>query len=294
MSKKGLFVGLCGLDVVFYEDKPLPVEDVKMKCSDLRACIGGPAANAAITYALLGGNATVVSYIGNSSVGKVIKQMMADYGIKVVDLCLDEDVKCISSIYVNTTNATRTIFSGRNEIHELDAFSALEKEIEECDFILYDGHFSHIDQVLLEGSKRLNKDIVIDVGGWKDTFNDILKYNPTLICSEVFNRDGLNGVALQDVFGYERVAITRGGRNIIYKTKDMAAQAEVEVKSVKAIDTLGAGDVFHGAYCYFKYERDLDFKSALAEAMNVATASTTVYGVVGGVNEYISTYNHKN
>ncbi len=287
MSKKGLFVGLCGLDVVFYEDKPLPVEDVKMKCSDLRACIGGPAANAAITYTLLGGEATVVSYIGNSSVGKVIKQMMADYNIKVVDLCLDEDVKCISSIYVNTTNATRTIFSGRNEIHSLDSFKLLEKEIEACDFILYDGHFSHIDEVLLETSKNLSKDIVIDVGGFKDTFNTILKYNPTLICSEVFNRDGLNGVDLQKEFKYDNVAITRGKRNVIYKTLAMECEEELAVPVVEAIDTLGAGDIFHGAYCYFRYACGEGFKAALESAIKVASTSTTVYGVVDGVKKYI-------
>ena len=286
MSKKGLFVGLCGLDVVFYEDKPLPEEDVKMKCSDLRACIGGPAANAAITYTLLGGKATVVSYIGNSSVGKVIKQMMADYNIKVVDLCLDDDVKCISSIYVNTNNATRTIFSGRNEIHTLDSFKLLENEIEDCDFIMYDGHFSHIDETLLETAKKCSKDIVIDVGGWKDTFNTILKYNPTLICSEVFNKNGLNGIDLQNEFMYENVAITRGKKNILYKTLDMDKPSEIEVTKVNAVDTLGAGDIFHGAYCYFKYVEELQFADALGKAMNVASTSTTVYGVVQGVEEY--------
>ena len=294
MSKKGLFVGLCGLDVVFYEDKPLPVEDVKMKCSDLRACIGGPAANAAITYTLLGGEATVVSYIGNSSVGKVIKQMMADLGIAVVDLCLDDDVKCISSIYVNTTNATRTIFSGRNEIHSLTEFDILEENIAECDFVLYDGHFSHVDDVLLEGCKKMSKDIVIDVGGWKDSFNNILKYDPTLICSAVFNRDGLDGIALQQEFGYDKVAITRGSKSIVYKTLDMTAPAEIEVLTVNAIDTLGAGDVFHGAYCYFKYVKELSFAGALANAMQVAAASTTVFGVINGVNHYISSKGHNN
>ena len=151
---KGLFVGLCGLDVVFYEKGKFPVEDTKMKCSDVRACIGGPAANAAITFAMLGGESTVVSYIGSSAIGQVIKRQMADYGIKVIDLCEDSDVKCISSIYVNTTNATRTIFSGRNDIGKLTTFDELEKQIEQTDFILYDGHFSQVDDCLLETDRK--------------------------------------------------------------------------------------------------------------------------------------------
>ena len=276
---KGLFVGLCGLDVVFYEKGKFPAEDTKMKCSDVRACIGGPAANAAITFAMLGGESTVVSYIGSSAIGQVIKRQMADYGIKVIDLCKDSDVKCISSIYVNTTNATRTIFSGRNDI---------DKCIAETDFILYDGHFSQVDDCLLETAKKHGKDIVIDVGDWKDTFDKILRYNPTLICSKVFNKNDKNGVQLMEEYGYDKVAITKGSDPIEYKTADMPRSKEIAVPSVNAVDTLGAGDVFHGAYCYFRYSKHCEFREALENASKVAAASATVYGVVNGVNEYLN------
>ena len=285
---KGLFVGLCGLDVVFYEQNKFPVEDTKMKCSDVRACIGGPAANAAITFSLLGGKSTVVSYIGNSSIGKIIKQQMSDYGIEVIDLCDDNDVKCISSIYVNTTNATRTIFSGRNNINNLLSTDILVEAIDKTDFILYDGHFSQIDSVLLETAKMKNKDIVIDVGGWKDTFNTILKYNPTLICSKVFNCDGQDGIDLMSKFGYDKVAITNGASPIEYKTAAMPHSEFIEVQKVKAIDTLGAGDIFHGAYCYYKYCKNDDFSTALLNASKVAGWSTTTYGVVEGVKSFIN------
>lgn len=284
---KGLFVGLCGLDVVFYEQNKFPVEDTKMKCSDVRACIGGPAANAAITFSMLGGQSTVVSYIGTSAIGLVIKEQMKAYGIQVIDLCDDNDVKCISSIYVNTTNATRTIFSGRNGINKLSALEILEKKIAETDFILYDGHFPQVDDCLLESSKKYGKDIVIDVGDWKDTFNKILQYNPTLICSKVFNKNGRNGVQLMDDYRYDRVAITKGASPIEYKTSDMTTSQEIAVPKVDAKDTLGAGDIFHGAYCYFRYCENCDFKSALENASKVAAASTAVYGVVDGVKRYL-------
>lgn len=286
---KGLFVGLCGLDVVFYEQGKFPVEDTKMKCSDVRACIGGPAANAAITFSMLGGESTVVSYIGSSAIGLVIKEQMKNYGIDVIDLCEDRDVKCISSIYVNTTNATRTIFSGRNGINKLSALNALKKAVTETDFILYDGHFSQTDDCLLETAKQYGKDIVIDVGDWKDTFDKILRYNPTLICSKVFNKNGKNGVELMQEYGYDKVAITKGSAPIEYKTADMPRSEEIAPPSVNAVDTLGAGDVFHGAYCYFKYCKGLDFRAALENASKVAATSATVYGVVDGVKEYLKT-----
>lgn len=285
---KGLFVGLCGLDVVFYEDKPLPQEDVKMKVSDVRSCIGGPAANAAITNVLLGGQSTVVSYIGNSPIGLVIKQLMAGFGIEVIDMCLDTDVKCISGIYVNTDNATRTILSGRNAIHQLADKAVLTELVKEHDYVLYDGHFPQLDDVLLPAVEETRTPLVIDVGAWKDTFNLILCHNPILICSQVFHDgEGQDGIDMMQKFGMKHVAITRGARPVLYKTDHMAQREEIPVPKVNAIDTLGAGDIFHGAFCYFMFEKHMDFKGALEKACDVAAASTTVYGVVDGVKQYL-------
>ena len=283
--KQGLFVGLCGLDVIFYEKNKFPEEDTKMKCSDVGCAIGGPAANAAITYTMLGGQATIVSYVGNSNVGLLIKSMLAKLNIKLIDLCLDDDIKCVSSIYINTDNATRTIFSGRNEIHKLDSFKLLEDAIKESDFILYDGHFSHIDDVLLETAKKENKKIVIDVGGWKDTFKKILSYNPILICSEVFENEGLNGIEMRKIYGVDQIAITKGKKTFEYQ--DFEKHGFIEPLKVDSVDTLGAGDIFHGAFCYYMFEKEQCFVDALESAKVVAGISTTKYGVIPGVQGYL-------
>lgn len=290
--KKGLFIGLCGLDVIFYEHSQFPKEDTKMKCSDVKSCIGGPAANAAITFSLLGGKSTVISYIGNSSIGNIIKKQMMDYGIDVIDLCEDDDIKCVSSIYVNMDDSSRTIFSGRNEIYKLSSFDVVQEKIKECDFVLYDGHFSHIDDVLLDSVKKFKKDLVIDVGGWKDTFDKILKYNPTLICSKVFEHNGMNGINLMDIYKYDKVAITKGNDSVEYKTNLMKSSSFIEIPVVNAIDSLGAGDVFHGTYCYFRYVENKEFKEALENATLVASYSTEKKTVIEGVKHYIELFNH--
>lgn len=175
-------------------------------------------------------------------------------------------------------------------INKLGDFSVLDKAIEECDFILYDGHFSQLDDRLLNTAKANNKDIVIDVGDWKDTFNKILRFNPTLICSEVFSNGGLNGIELMERYHHERTAITRGKKSLVYKSAEMSAPQEIPTLNVGAIDTLGAGDVFHGAYCHFAYNLGLSFPEALKGAVSVAGISTTVRGVVPGVKKYIECF----
>ena len=54
---RGYFVGLTTMDYVFYVNSH-PQKNSKVKTNHFTRLVGGPAANAAITYSLLGGNAT--------------------------------------------------------------------------------------------------------------------------------------------------------------------------------------------------------------------------------------------
>lgn len=287
MKSKGLFVGLCGLDVVYYENQPLPQEDVKLTVHDVRTYVGGPAANAAITFQLLGGQSTIVSFVGNSPVGDLVKRMVGLQSVRLEDMCDDRSEKCISAIYVNKSAATRTIFSGRNSVSKLRDAGLLRTLIQQHHFVLYDGHFPQMEETLLTTCRELHKPLIIDVGGWQDSFSNILTYDPILICSEVFNQDGADGIDLMAKYGHTHTAITRGSKSVQFCTAGMAGREEIPVPTVRAIDTLGAGDVFHGAFCYFSQTLKEDFATALRHAVDVASTSTTVYGVVEGVNKYV-------
>ena len=60
---KGLFLGLSTIDLL-YPVHHFPDEDSKVKADSYYTFLGGPATNAAITFAALGGDATLVSAIG--------------------------------------------------------------------------------------------------------------------------------------------------------------------------------------------------------------------------------------
>lgn len=69
--------------------------------------------------------------------------------------------------------------------------------------------------------------------------------------------------------------ITRGERPILYRTpKD---NGELAIEAVEAVDTLGAGDVLHGAFCYY-YAKDQQFVPALLHASQVAILSCQAFG----------------
>jgi sugar/nucleoside kinase (ribokinase family) len=76
--------------------------------------------------------------------------------------------------------------------------------------------------------------------------------------------------------GVPYVAVTRGGRSIL--GWDRGRRFEIEVVQIAAADTLGAGDVLHGVFCYF-FAQKPDFESALRRASKIATLSCQSLGI---------------
>ena len=64
------------------------------------------------------------------------------------------------------------------------------------------------------------------------------------------------------------VAITRGANPIL--GWDRGRRFEIDIRKMDAVDTLGAGDVLHGAFCYH-FARMGEFEPALRMASEIAT-----------------------
>ena len=77
------------------------------------------------------------------------------------------------------------------------------------------------------------------------------------------------------IFSVKKVAATRGGQPICYTTGE--EDGEIPVAVTKVVDTLGAGDIFHGAFCYF-LGRGNTFERALTLAGKVAGVSVGTFG----------------
>ena len=74
---------------------------------------------------------------------------------------------------------------------------------------------------------------------------------------------------------FKKWAITRGADGVLYENDGHIG--EINGINVPAIDTLGAGDVFHGAFCW-KYSMVNDFILALDFANHVAAESCKYIG----------------
>lgn len=261
-NPKGYFVGLTTLDYVFYIDSH-PQENAKTKTNSYKRFVGGPAANAAITYSLLGGNATLVTCLGNTVESDYIKKILNEYGVTVLNCSDDDAMPNIAAIAVDQ-NGNRKIFSGQNQFSIIN-FPKLDKP----DFCLFDLNQQELSLAIL---KKCEGEIVIDAGSWKGETSEFLKNTSIVIASENF-RDPLG----HDIFAIKecvnaKKAITRGEKPILL------ADGEIPVEPVACADSLAAGDIFHGAFCFAYYHEHRGFKEALSFASIIASESVKYIG----------------
>ena len=128
--------------------------------------------------------------------------------------------------------------------------------------------------------------VVLDCGSWKPQYEELLQYADVVICSADFYPPGCNESG--NVFNYLKQkgvnfsALTRGGQSILFQ--DEKGRGEVPVEKVKAIDTLGAGDFLHGAFCYYYLWLDFNFEKALKQAVKLATFTCLFKGTRAWIN----------
>ena len=283
-KKKGLFVGLCTKDILYYTDE-LPAHNHKAKTEDFAVYIGGPAANAAITYAALGGDATLATCLGDSMESRAMIEELKGYGVKVLNYS-EYDTLPNTACIVVSSDGKRTILSGQHP------FSVnREYDLSDYDFALFDCNQQEISLDILadleaaEGKEAARTPIVLDAGSFKPNIEKFLERADIVIASEDFADASGNNIFAMNCDATHK-AMTRGEKPILYFGTEMEQsdpsvlpeKTEIPVEQVTAVDTLGAGDIFHGAFCYGYFEQEYSCEEALRFAGKVASESVKYRG----------------
>src|SRR5690349_11937634 len=107
----GVFAGLCTLDVV-HQVQRLPGPNEKVTAHAQLVAAGGPATNAAATFAALGGRATLVTAIGRGALAEAVRADLAGCDVAVTDVAPDlTDAVPVSSISVLAVSGDRSVVS---------------------------------------------------------------------------------------------------------------------------------------------------------------------------------------
>ena len=107
---QAIFVGLSTIDVVYSVDD-FPAANTKVAAKSQEIFVGGPATNAAITFAHLGGQTSMVTAVGRHPFSNMVREEIQRYTIRLIDLHPNfEEVPVISSVSVDR-NGNRNVVS---------------------------------------------------------------------------------------------------------------------------------------------------------------------------------------
>lgn len=281
---KGLFLGLLTIDLQFIVENYPPL-NTKVKAKEFEINVGGPATNAAVTYANLGGKAGLITAIGKNHFRPMIYADLRNFEINVVDLIPEVSVlPTFASVVTHKESGERTIFSYHPPKIIYDE-KKISSDFKEGDILLVDGFHINYAIAMAKLAKSMKIPVVFDGGSWKENMDELLAYVDIAICSENFHPPGTKDS--ETVIEYlknkniQKVAITRGNRPIFYMEDNN--KNEISVPQKKVVDTLGAGDVFHGAFCFY-YQESLDFESSLIKASEIALKSCLYLGTRAWTN----------
>lgn len=241
-----LCVGHASFDLTFVVDRH-PGADEKTTASAFAACGGGPAATAAVAAARFGCRAAFAGYLGNDDYGRRHFQELDEAGVDTRWVARGKAPTPLSASFVKP-DGLRALVNYRVATPPLSA-DAFDFSGCRPGAVLFDGLQPALCTALVGMFRARGVYTLLDAGSLHPGTEALADRVDYLVASEKFARQytGQNDPrgALDRLAATAPVAvITLGSRGLVWKSG--AHSGEVPAFSVSAVDTTGAGDVFHG------------------------------------------------
>lgn len=290
--------GLVTLDVVQVVDA-LPGPDEKVVARSLAATFGGPAANAAATAVALGVPTTLVTAVGHGPLAAVVRSELESSGVALVDAvggaagAAGAAQPAVSTVLVTRATGERAVVStnasGFGDLADAPLVAPgratdLLDELGPGDVLLLDGHHPGLALRVARRARERGCAVVLDGGSWKPDAPAMIGLCDAVVVSADFRPPGVATDGVLDAvaaLGPPFVARTRGPRPA--EVLDAGERYEVAVpRPGRVVDTLGAGDVIHGAFAA-AVARGSSWREALEDAVRVASRSVEHAGARGWI-----------
>lgn len=233
-----------------------PTENLKYRINKHIECGGGPASNGAYLLAKWGMNTTMMSAVGDDYYGSQIIHEFEKVNVDTQYIEVHSGYMTPSSyIIANMSNGSRTIITSKKDpIRKLDYSGNIE-----ADLILVDGEHPETAKRVLEANP--NAISVLDAGRLTDDTKMLGKLVTYVVCSKTFAEkfaDRKIDVNNQEslIYCYEKLKDYFQNTIVITLEENgsftmLDQYTIIPSIKVKALDSTGAGDIFHGAFTYF-------------------------------------------
>jgi len=232
---------VCGIAVMDYVQRvdALPTGEGKHRSRSFERIGGGCAANAAVGAARLGGQVTLVTRLGADATGDELAAMLEGAG--VAPAFARGGRTPLSSVMVDPAGERMIVnFPG-------DALPDAPPDLPAFDAVLADCRWPEATEAAFRTARAAGRPAVLD--GEKYTPEALAALATHVVFSAPGLRDftGLDALPAALARAAERlpgeVAFTDGAEGVVW-----ADGLHVPAPRVTAVDTLGAGDLWHGAF----------------------------------------------
>jgi len=250
---------------------------------------GGQVATAMVACAKLGLRAKYIGTIGDDERGRIQLESLRGSGINLDDVQQRHNCPNQSAyIVIDQSTGERTVFWSRPDCLRITPEQITPEQIACARLLHIDGH----DTAAVEHAARIARDhgipVTVDVDTIYPGFERVLPLVDYLIASSEFPArwtridDPFQALAaIQDEHHMPVAAMTLGSHGALARAEGRYFYSPGFV--VDCVDTTGAGDVFHGAFCYSVLQ-----KMPLAEALEFSNAMAALNCTATGARGHIA------
>src|SRR5579871_3405371 len=249
---------------------------------------GGQVASALVTVAHLGKRVKYIGTVGDDERGKIQVASLRESGINLDDV--EVRANCANQtayIVIDQSTGERTVFWSRPECLRLSPESITPEKIAGSRMLHLDGHDTPAVEKAAKIARSLQIPVTVDVDTIYSGFDGVLSSIDYLIASSEFpvqwtsERDPFRALELiQNEYKMKVAGMTLGAHGALARVDGRFIYSPAFV--VNCVDTTGAGDVFHGAFCYAVLE-GMSMRDALEFSNAMAALNCTRVGARGGI-----------
>jgi sulfofructose kinase len=249
---------------------------------------GGQITGALVTCATLGLRAKYIGTLGDDERGVVQLESLRASGVNLDDLEIRANCPNQSAyILIDQTTGERTVLWHRDDCLRISPDSITREKIVCARLLHIDGHDTPAVSRAAEIARRHQIPVSADVDTIYPGFERVLPNVDHLVAGSEFpsrwtgEADPYRALAmLQDEYGMRVAAMTLGAAGSLARVEGRFVYSPGFI--VECIDTTGAGDVFHGAFCYALIE-SMPVREALEFSNAMAALNCTALGARGHI-----------
>ncbi len=269
-------IGICALDhLALLPHFPKPDEKLDLLSFSVQG--GGPVPTALATMGRFGARVSFVGKVGSDACGRQVLSELEGFGVDVSGAVIDPHSRTARAyIWIDSQTAKRTVVLDRSNTANLQPAEIRRDLLQDGRLLLTDARETEACLRAVELAREARSQVVLDLGNVRERTEAFLELADYPVVSDTFAQrffgddDPVAAVRKLLEFGVRAAVVTCGigGSYFAEAGPDVYHQPAFRVE---ALDTTGAGDVYHGAFVYA-----LAMGETIAEAVRFASAAAAL------------------